>query len=88
MVVVLEEGYHPLLLCPKIYEFSPWMVLNGRHPDMAIYTMGVERKIRRHRKEESQASMTVTFQNYGIPLKMVTAFKYPWQFLTASDYTP
>ena len=86
MVVVLEEGYHPLLLCPKIYEFSPWMVLNGRHPDMAI--QGENSYILGHRKEESQASMTVTFQNYGIPLKMVTAFKYPWQFLTASDYTP
>ena len=64
------------------------MALNGRHRDMAIFTRGLERKIKRHRKEESQASMRVTFQDYGIPLMMVTAFKYPGQFLTTSDYTP
>ena len=40
MLVVLEEGGHPLLLCPKIDNFYPCMALNGRHQYMAMYSRG------------------------------------------------
>ena len=56
MVVVLEEGYHPLMLYPKIDKSPPWMELNGRHQNMDMCTRGVERKLSRYREEESQAS--------------------------------
>ena len=36
MLVVLEEGGHPLLLCPKIDKFSPCIALNEGHQDMAM----------------------------------------------------
>ena len=36
MVLVLEEGGYPLLLCPKIDKSPPWMALNRRHRDMAM----------------------------------------------------
>ena len=55
---------------------------------MAMCTRGAERKLGRDREEESQASTTVAFQNYGRPFKMVTSFKSPGKFLTAYDYTP
>ena len=77
MVVVLEEGGHPLLLCPKIDKFPPWVAMNGRHWDMVMCARGEKRKLRRHTEEESQSIMVVVFQDYVKPLKMVTTFKYP-----------
>ena len=40
MLVVLEGGDYPLLLCPKIDKFPPWVALNGRNWDMAMCDMG------------------------------------------------
>ena len=55
---------------------------------MAMCTRGEERKLRRHREEESQEIIMVAFQDYGRPIKMTTSLKYPGQFITATDYTP
>ena len=41
MVVVLEEGYHPFLLCPKIDNPTPpCIALNRRHQYMYMCTRG------------------------------------------------
>ena len=31
MLVVLEEGNHPLLHYPKFNMFAPWRLTNGKH---------------------------------------------------------
>ena len=46
-IVVLEEGNHPLPLCPKFDIFVSCEALNGSHSDMAMGAKGVEPKLRR-----------------------------------------
>ena len=74
-LVVLEEGNHPLLCCPKCNGFVPWRVLNGKHHSTLMCAKEAERKIKWKRGEEAQARTAVAFQAYRRPLDTVTAFK-------------
>ena len=65
--------------------FVIWGALNGKHHAMEMGTKAVERKIKRLRGEEAQASMVVTLQAYGRPTETVEVFKYLGRVLTASD---
>ena len=47
---------------------------------------GAERKLKRLREEEAQASTAVALQAYGRPMEMMKEFKYPGRVLTTYDY--
>ena len=40
MLVVLEEGNHPLLHCPKYDMLVPWRLMNGKHHSTVICAKG------------------------------------------------
>ena len=83
--MVLEEGNHPLLRCPKCDMFFPWRWLNRENQAMYMCAKGVERKLKRLMEEEAQTSTTVDLQAYRRPMETVMAFKYIGRVLTASD---
>ena len=67
MIVVLEEGNHPVPYCPKCDMFSPLEALNRSHMDTEICTKGADRKHRRQMEWEEKSSTAVAFQAYGRP---------------------
>ena len=62
-----------------------WKALNGWHINTAQCTKGAEQNIWRLVEEEISDSVKRTFQAYGTPLAMFTAFKYLGRVLTAAD---
>ena len=75
-VVILEEGNlpHPrFLLCDMMV---PCKALNGIHGRTAQCTRGAEQKIQKLATEEEREVATRYFSTYGLPLEMVTSFKY------------
>ena len=75
MVVILEEGSHPLLICTKCDMFITWRVINVKHQATAICDMGEERRRKRRQLEEVWRSTAVDFQAYESPLEEVHEFK-------------
>ena len=43
-VVILEEGIHPLTLCPKCDMIITWRALNGKHQATVMYARWEEWK--------------------------------------------
>ena len=76
-----EPPPHPRYpLCDMLV---PWAALSGRHPNTIQCTNEVERKWRRLAEEEVRTSTERAFQAYGLPLNLVSSFKYLGRILTA-----
>ena len=75
-MVILEEGNLPHPRCPLCDMLVPWKDPNGTHRCMAQCTWRAERKRRQLSVEEEREVTTRAFRAYGIPLDMVTSFKY------------
>ena len=54
----------------------PWKALNGTRGRTAQCTQGAERKRRLLATEEERDVTTRAFSAHGIPLEMLTSFKY------------
>ena len=54
----------------------PWLSLNGSHNGTAQCKKGAEWKRRLLAAEEARAVTSRSFSTYGLPLEMVTSFKY------------
>ena len=65
MLVVLDEGSHLLLCCPKCDIFFTWRELNRYHQATAMCTRLAEREMKRLREEEVRMIMPFSFQAYG-----------------------
>ena len=63
----------------------PWKALNGTHRIMTQCNRGAERKRQRLAAEEERLVTDRTFSAYGIPLDMVTPFKYLEWVISATD---
>ena len=83
--VVLEEGNHPLQICPKCEIFVTWKALNRTHQATKMCARGSDRRLKQLREEEARMSTTTAFDTYGSPLETVMTFKYLWMSLMASD---
>ena len=81
-MIILEEGnlIHPP--CPRCDMLVLWDAFNGRHPNTAQCAKGVERNLCRLAAEEIQAITERYFRSYGLPLTLVSSFKYLGQILT------
>ena len=84
-MVILEEGNLPHLRCPRCNMLVPCFTLNGRHPATTQCARGAEWKRRRLAEEELRESTERAFEAYGSPLKILTAFRYLVQVMTAGD---
>ena len=47
------------------YSFVPWVALNWRHSNTALFTLGVESNCRRTVEQESQEGFALAFKSYG-----------------------
>ena len=84
-VVILEKGNltHPRFpLCDMLVT---WKDLNGKHRRIEQCNQGAERNRRKLAAEEERGVPTRDFSAYGIPLEMVTYFKYLAQVILAVD---
>ena len=59
--MILEEGVHPLLCCPKCDMFVTWRALNGMHQAVEICARGEDRRQERRQEEEAWRSTMVAF---------------------------
>ena len=59
--------------------------LNGRHMTTDFCRRGAERKWRRLAEEEARTEANMAITAYGIPLTLVTPFKYLGRIITAKD---
>ena len=64
ILVVLEEGNHPLRRCPKCDIFVMWWNLSGNHQVTAMCARGADWWLKRLREEEAQLSTVVAFEVY------------------------
>ena len=85
MIVVLEEGNHPLPCLTKCVMFVHWEALNGMHHYTDMCSRGAEQKLRRRRDKKAQEIMAVSFQAYIRSLEKVNTLKYLVRVITASD---
>ena len=85
MLLVMEEGNHPLLKFTKCDMFVTWWELNGNHQATVMCARGAERWMKRLQDEEAGLSTTVAFEAYVRPLEMVTLFKYLSRIIRESD---
>ena len=85
ILVVLEEGNHPLLKFTKCDMFVTWWELNENHQATVMCARGAERWMKRLQDEEARLSTAVAFDAYGRPLEMVTLFKYLSRIIRKSD---
>ena len=63
----------------------PWKALNGTHRRTAQCTRGAEQNRWRLAAEEEREVTVRAFRAYGIPLEMVTSFKYLGRVISAAD---
>ena len=63
----------------------PWKALNWTHRRTAQCTWGAERKRRRLAAEEEREVVTRSYIAYGLPLEMVTSFKYLGRVILDTD---
>ena len=76
-IIILKEGNLPHPHLPKCNMFVPCKALNGNHPSTEMYTRGRERKFKHLEVEETQlGTETAVFQEYVLPIYMVSYFKY------------
>ena len=73
-VVILEEGNFPHPRYGRCDILVPRRALNGRHPDMAQFAKGAERKRQRRAEAETQESSQRNFEAYREPIKNLSAF--------------
>ena len=85
ILVVLEEGNHPLLKFTKCDIFVTWWELNGNHQVTVMCARGAERWMKWLQDKEAWLRTVVTFEAYGRPLEMVALFKYLIRIIRASD---
>ena len=83
--MIREEGNLPYPSCPQCGMFVSHKSLNGRHTKTVFCRRGEERKRRRLVEEEARAGYETVITAYGIPLALVTSFKYLEQILMAAD---
>ena len=84
-VVILEEGNLHHQRCPLCDILVPCRALNGTHRLTEKYTWGAEQRRQRLAAEEEREVTARAFSAYGIPLEMVTSFKYLGRVIYATD---
>ena len=84
-IVILEEGNRPYPRCPKCDMFLSHKALNGQHLAIAFCRRGEGRKRCRLVEEEVREGKERDITAYGIPLALVTSFKYLGSVLSTSD---
>ena len=84
-ILILEEGNQPYPRCPKWDMFVSHKALNGHRLTTALCQQGEERKRRCLTEEGSRAGGEASITSYGIPLSLVTSFKYISRFLLAAE---
>ena len=57
IVMILEEGIHPILHCPKCEMFLTCWALNVKHQATVMSARGEERERKQRQEEEAQRSM-------------------------------
>ena len=63
----------------------PWKALNGTHRRIVQCAQGSERKRRRLAVDEEREVTSRAFSAYGLPLYMVTSFKYLGRVISAVE---
>ena len=84
-VVILEKGNLPHPQCPLCDMLVPWRSLRRMRQRTAQFKKGAEWKQRRLAEEEERAVTSRAFGAYGLPLEMVTSFKYLGRLILATD---
>ena len=84
-VVILEEENLPHPQCPQCDMLVPWRALKGSHLATTQCARGSERKRRRLAEEELRERSESSFQAYGEPLEILTAFSYLGRVMTVGD---
>ena len=84
-IVILEEGNQPYPWCPKCDKFVLHKALNGWRLATEFCLRREERKRRRLVEEEERPGTDMKITAYGIPISLVTYFKYLRRFLLAAD---
>ena len=84
-MLILEEGNLPHPQCPMCDMLVPWWDLNVMHWRTAQFRKGGGQKRRRLAAEEERLVVSRSFVPNGIPLEMVTSFKYLGRVISASD---
>ena len=75
-VVILEEGNLPCPHCHMCDMLVLWRSLNEMHRYTVQCKKGAERKRHRLETKEERVVTSRAFISYGIPLDMVTSFRY------------
>ena len=85
MIVVLEEGNHPLLWCAQCDMLFSWEALHRSHLATVMCAKGTERKRRRRIEEEDHVRTEATFQSYVRSLEVANSFEYLGRVLIVSE---
>ena len=84
-MVILEEGNLPHPRFPLCDMLVPWKALIGTHRRTEQCTWGEERRRWRLAAEEEREVTARDFSAYGLPLEMVTSFKYLRRVISATE---
>ena len=74
-VIIVEEGNLPQPRCSLCNMLVPWTSLNGRQPNNAKCTKGMEWKRRRLDAEQMWVITEQALRAYGRPLTSLPSFK-------------
>ena len=84
-IVILEEGNQTYPRCPQCDMFVLQKSLNGQELATVFCQRGSERKCCCLAEEEARAGTEMSLTAYGVPLALVTSFKYLGRVLVAED---
>ena len=83
--MIPEEGNRPYRRFPECDIFVSRKDLNSRHLMTDFCRRGEERKRRRLAEEEARSGKELEITDYGIPLALVTSFRYLPRFLSEAE---